>query len=517
MTQSPVLEMQGISVVYPGVTALDGVDFRMFAGEVHSLLGENGAGKSTLIKAMTGAAGFDAGTMRLFGESVRFGDPIAAQAAGISAVYQEVSLIPELTVGENVMLGREPRRFGSIDWAATHWAAEEALGALNVDIDPRTPLASHSFAVQQLVSIARTVAADARVVVLDEPTSSLDNDEVTDLFRVIRTMKERGVAVLFVSHFLEQVYEISDRLTVLRDGRLVGEYLPDQLLRIELVKKIVGRDIEELTAAHAGHEPETDAVGDPLLAARGLERGGAIRRFDLDVREGEVVGVAGLLGSGRTELARVLSGVDQPERGALVVDDRRRRFTSPRKAIRAGVIYSSENRVTEGILPELTIRENIVLAVQADRGWFRPLSMKRQSELARSYIETLRIRPSDPEALAGTLSGGNQQKVLLARWLAMAPKLLILDEPTRGVDIGAKVELQRLVLELSANGMAVLYISAELEEVLRLGQRIVVLRDHELVADIVNDGLTIDNVLALIAYAGTGQETGAAAVDRDNE
>ncbi|WP_431246584.1 sugar ABC transporter ATP-binding protein [Leifsonia xyli] len=512
--QPPALEMRGISVVYPGVTALDGVDFRMFPGEVHSLLGENGAGKSTLIKAMTGATRFDRGEMRLFGESVRFGDPVAAQQAGISAVYQEVTLIPELTVGENVMLGREPRRLGSIDWAATHRMAQAALDSLNVDIDPRTPLASHSFAVQQLVSIARTVAADARVVVLDEPTSSLDTDEVTDLFRVIRTMKEQGVAVLFVSHFLEQVYEISDRLTVLRDGRLVGEYLPDQLLRIELVKKIVGRDIDELTASRPGTgEDGTDGMGAPLLTADGLQRGRAIRPFDLEVHEGEIVGVAGLLGSGRTELARVLSGVDQPDGGTMVVEQRRRRFTSPRTAIRAGVIYSSENRVTEGILPELTIRENIVLAVQADRGWFRPLSKKRQTELALSYIEMLRIRPADPEAPAGTLSGGNQQKVLLARWLAMAPKLLILDEPTRGIDIGAKVELQRLVLELAANGMAVLYISAELEEVLRLGQRIVVLRDHELVADIVNDGLTIDNVLALIAYAGAGSPAGGS----DNE
>ena len=511
--QPPVLEMQGISVVYPGVTALDGVDFRMYPGEVHSLLGENGAGKSTLIKAMTGATRFDRGEMRLFGEAVRFQDPVEAQAAGISAVYQEVTLIPELTVGENVMLGREPRRFGSIDWGATHRMAQEALGSLNVDIDPRTPLASHSFAVRQLVSIARTVAADARVVVLDEPTSSLDNDEVTDLFRVIRTMKDQGVAVLFVSHFLEQVYEISDRLTVLRDGRLVGEYLPEQLLRIELVQKIVGRDIDELTGPRSGAaRGELEAPpGAPLLTADGLQRGGAILPFDLEVHEGEIVGVAGLLGSGRTELARVLSGVDQPDGGTMIVEERRRRFASPRAAIRDGIIYSSENRVAEGILPELTIRENIVLAVQADRGWFRPLSKKRQTELALSYIETLRIRPADPEALAGTLSGGNQQKVLLARWLAMAPKLLILDEPTRGIDIGAKVELQRLVLELADNGMAVLYISAELEEVLRLGQRIVVLRDHELVADIVNEGLTIDNVLALIAYAG------AATVGSDNK
>jgi simple sugar transport system ATP-binding protein len=355
------------------------------------------------------------------------------------------------------------------------------------------------------------VAADTRIVVLDEPTSSLDNDEVTDLFRVIRGMKERGVAILFVSHFLEQVYEISDRLTVLRDGRLVGEYLPDQLLRIELVKKIVGRDIDELAAPGGGH-PRTgsEPPGPPLLEADRLQRASAIRPFDLDVREGEVIGVAGLLGSGRTELARVLSGVDQPDGGTLTVDGRRRRFLTPRAAIRAGVIYSPENRVAQGILPELTIRENIVLSVQADRGWFRPLSKSRQTELARSYIESLRIRPADPEALAGTLSGGNQQKVLLARWLAMAPKLLILDEPTRGVDIGAKIELQRLVLELAENGMAVMYISAELEEVLRLGRRIVVLRDHELVADIVNDGLTIDNVLALIAYA-------AVPADGDNE
>ncbi|MDR6611215.1 sugar ABC transporter ATP-binding protein [Leifsonia sp. 1010] len=502
--QSPVLEMEDISVAFPGVNALDRVTFRMFPGEVHSLLGENGAGKSTLIKAMTGAIRFDSGELRLFGEAVRFASPVEAQRAGISAVYQEVNLIPTLSVGENIMLGREARRGGSIDWKRTHLLAAEALEALNVDIDPRTPLSAHSFAVQQLVAIARTVAADARIVVLDEPTSSLDNDEVTDLFRVIRAMKEQGVAVLFVSHFLEQVYEISDRLTVLRDGRLVGEYQPDQLLRIELVQKIVGRDIDELTGPH--RRPLGDIDGEeapPLLEARQLRRSNAIEPFDLEVHEGEVIGVAGLLGSGRTELARLLAGADQPDGGSLVVENRRRRFASPRNAIRAGVIYSPENRAADGILPELTIRENIVLSLQSDRGWFRPLSKSRQTELARSYIESLHIRPADPEALAGTLSGGNQQKVLLARWLAMAPKLLILDEPTRGVDIGAKVDLQRLVLELAANGMGVMYISAELEEVLRLGRRIVVLRDRELVADIANDGLTIDNVLALIAYAAS--------------
>ncbi|HEX8487508.1 MAG TPA: sugar ABC transporter ATP-binding protein [Propionibacteriaceae bacterium] len=497
----PVVEMTDISISFPPVRALDGVSFRMFGGEVHSLMGENGAGKSTVIKALTGVYSLDEGTITVDGRPVSFAGPAEAQAAGISTVYQEVNLLPNLTVAENILLGREPRRFGLIDWAATERRARTLLEGLNLSIDPGSLLGSHSLAVQQLVAIARAIDVRAKVLILDEPTSSLDADEVAELFRVIRTLKEEGVAILFISHFLDQVYEITDRLTVLRNGKLVGEYLTEELLRIELVQKMIGRDLallEDLEhKTQASTSPASDDV--PFVQAIGLGRSGGIEPVDLSIYEGEVVGLAGLLGSGRTELARVLSGVDRADAGELRINGRAKRYRTPRAALRDRVAYSSENRRSEGIVDELSVRDNIILALQAERGWLRRISRKRRDELATSYIQALNIRPPDPDALVKNLSGGNQQKVLLARWLAIAPRLLILDEPTRGIDIGAKAEIQKLVAELADNGMSVVFISAELEEVLRLSHRIAVLRDQRLVADIANEDLTVENILSVIA------------------
>ena len=503
--QQPAVSMENISIEFPGVKALDGVNFRMFPGEVHSLLGENGAGKSTLIKALTGVYRIDSGVITLAGEEVSFHSTAEAQAAGVSTVYQEVNLLTNLTVAENIMLGREPRRFGLINWRATRARAAELLTKLHLDIDPNSLLGSHSLAVQQLVAIARATDINARVLILDEPTSSLDADEVQELFRIIRGLKEDGVAILFVSHFLDQVYEISDRLTVLRNGKLVGEYLTEEILRIELVQKMIGKeltvleDLERKTRLQTLDENELT----PYVRAIGLGRKGSIEPLDLDVYEGEVVGLAGLLGSGRTELARILSGVDRADVGTLEVEGTAKRIRTPRQSIGDRIIYSSENRREEGILDELTVRDNIALALQADRGWFRPIPKKRQDELAESYIQALNIRPANPDALLKNLSGGNQQKVLLARWLAIAPRLLILDEPTRGIDVGAKAEIQKLVSNLAENGMSVIYISAELEEVLRLSHRIAVMRDRRMVADIENDDLTTDNLLAIIADGAT--------------
>ncbi len=501
--QNPVVSMTDISISFPGVKALDGVDFRLFPGEVHSLMGENGAGKSTLIKALTGVYTVDSGRMTLAGEDVSFSGPADAQRAGISTVYQEVNLLPNLTVAENILLGREPRRFGGIDWRAMRKRAKELLTGLHLDVDPSSLLGDHSLAVQQLVAIGRAIDVEAKVVILDEPTSSLDADEVAELFRVIRELKSSGVAILFVSHFLDQVYEISDRLTVLRNGKLVGEYRPEELLRIDLVQKMIGKDIAVLDdlerRTHSG-QSGGDLDGErPIVSAIGLGRKGAIEPLDLDVYEGEVVGIAGLLGSGRTELARILSGVDRPDTGELRIDGVSRRFRTPRAALSARIAYSSENRRAEGIVDELSIRDNIALALQADKGWFRRIPKKRQDELAASYIAALNIRPANPDALVRNLSGGNQQKVLLARWLAVAPRLLILDEPTRGIDVGAKAEIQKLVANLAENGMSVVFISAELEEVLRLSNRIAIMRDRRLVADIDNDDLTVDSLLAVIA------------------
>ncbi|MWB98539.1 sugar ABC transporter ATP-binding protein [Agromyces seonyuensis] len=506
---APVVEMRGISIEFPGVKALDGVDFRMFAGEVHSLMGENGAGKSTLIKALTGVYGIDGGTIVLGSEEVSFSGPAQAQAAGISTVYQEVNLLPNLSVAENIMLGREPRRFGSIDWRATRRRAAELLAGLNLEIDPTSLLGDHSLAVQQLVAIARAMDINARVLILDEPTSSLDADEVAELFRVIRSLKEQGVAILFVSHFLDQVYEIADRLTVLRNGRLVGEYRTEEILRIDLVQKMIGKELASLDdlekRSRAVVEGDEDARAARFLDAEGIGRKGKVQPVDLPIAEGEVVGLAGLLGSGRTEVARLIGGIDRPDSGSIELRGDGVKLRTPRQAIAHRIAYSSENRRDEGIVGDLSVRDNIVLALQADRGWFRPIPKKRQEELAQSYIQALNIRPADPNALVRNLSGGNQQKVLLARWLAIAPRLLILDEPTRGIDIGAKAEIQKLVVNLAENGMSVLFISAELEEVLRLSHRVAVMRDRRMVADLVNDGLGVEELMALIAE-GSGDE-----------
>jgi simple sugar transport system ATP-binding protein len=504
---APVVEMTGISISFPPVRALEAVDFRLYAGEVHSLMGENGAGKSTLIKALTGVYPLDSGRITLSGNPVTFAGPAQAQAAGISTVYQEVNLLGNLTVAENILLGHEPRRRGGIDWRSMRRRASELLAGLNLDVDPGSLLGDHSLAVQQLVSIARAINVSAKVLVLDEPTSSLDADEVEELFRVIRGLKADGVAIVFISHFLDQVYEISDRLTVLRNGRLVGEYRTADLLRIELVHKMIGREIATLEALERRTHAATFATEEvePPIRAIGLGRSGRIEPVDLDIYEGEVVGLAGLLGSGRTELARILTGVDRPDTGRLTIDGSPTRLRSPRAALRRRIAYASENRRAEGVIADLSVRDNIVLALQSERGWLRRIAKRRVDELVASYIETLNIRPDNPDALVRNLSGGNQQKVLLARWLATAPRLLVLDEPTRGIDVGAKAEIQKLVANLAENGMSVVFISAELEEVLRLSHRVAVLRDRRLVADVENDDLTVAAILAIIAD-GSGDD-----------
>jgi monosaccharide-transporting ATPase len=417
-------------------------------------------------------------------------------------VYQEVNLLPNLSVAENIMLGREPRRAGAIDWRAMRRRSAELLGRLSLDIDPTSLLSSHSLAVQQLVAIARATDVDAKVLILDEPTSSLDADEVSELFRVIRGLKQDGVAILFVSHFLDQVYEISDRLTVLRNGALVGEYLTREILRIELVHKMIGKELatlESLENKTRQAAVDGDAAEVPYLEAVGLGRKGSVEPTDLAIHEGEVVGLAGLLGSGRTEIARLITGADRADSGDVLVRGQKKRLRTPRAALRDRVAYSSEDRKREGIVEELTVRDNIVLALQADRGWFRRISKRRQDELANSYISALGIRPANPDALVRNLSGGNQQKVLLARWLAVAPRLLVLDEPTRGIDVGAKAEIQKLVSNLADEGMAVVFISAELEEVLRLSHRIAVMRDRRKVADLPNEDVTVGEIMGLIA------------------
>ncbi|GAA4698308.1 simple sugar transport system ATP-binding protein [Promicromonospora umidemergens] len=502
-TTPPVVEMTGISVEFPPVKALDGVDLHLRPGEIHALMGENGAGKSTLIKALTGIHSPTEGTIRVDGVERRFTGPADARAHGVSTVYQEVNLCGNLTVAENIMLGAEPRRLGGLHWRAMRRQAATHLERMGLSIDPASSLGSHSLAVQQLVAICRATVGDCKVLILDEPTSSLDTDEVAHLFTVMRALRDDGVAILFVSHFLDQVYEVSDRMTVLRNGRLVGEFITADLPTHELVQHMIGRSMDVLEAAeHVVERAGRPAGTTPLLQAVGLGRKGSVQPFDLELYEGEVVGLAGLLGSGRTELARLLTGADRADAGQTRMAGKPARLRTPRAAMDLGIAYTSEDRKGEGVVDGLTVRENIVLGLQARRGWMRPLPRKQVDELVASYIEQLGIRPADPEALLRNLSGGNQQKVLLARWLATAPRLLVLDEPTRGIDVGAKAEIQKLVADLAADGMSVVFISAELEEVLRISHRIAVLRDRRKVAEIDGGGATMDQVVDLIAGGG---------------
>lgn len=500
----PVVEMRGISIEFPGVKALDGVDFRLLPGEVHALMGENGAGKSTLIKALTGVYDIDAGTIVVDGTPCTFTGPRQAQDAGISTVYQEVNLCPNLTVAENILLGREPRRWGRwghVDYRTLNRRARELLGELELDIDPRSQLGSHPIAIQQLVAIARATAVHAQVLILDEPTSSLDAREVGELFRVIRRLRDAGTAILFVSHFLDQVYAISDRMTVLRNGTLVGEYLTAELPKPDLVAAMLGRQLDVLDeVADIAHDAAqtTDGEVETLIRAEELGRAPAVHPVTLDIRRGEILGLAGLLGSGRTELARLLFGADRATSGHVEIRGRRVALRTPRSAIARGFAFTSENRKDEGVVGDLSVRENLVLALQARRGFARPLSTKVKDQLVTKYIDALDIRPPNPDTLLKNLSGGNQQKVLLARWLITEPDLFILDEPTRGIDVGAKAQIQKLVTELAGDGMSIVFISAELDEVTRISTRIAVMRDRHNVA-LVEAGASRSKLTALIA------------------
>jgi len=498
----PVVEMRDITVAFPGVLALDSVDFTLRPGEVHSLMGENGAGKSTLIKALTGVYEVAAGTISVSGEQRSFHSTADAQAVGISTVYQEVNLCNNLTVGENVMLGHEPRMAGCIDWSAAHAAAAEHLRGLGLHIDTRSMLSSHSIAIQQLVAISRAMVLDAKVLILDEPTSSLDRGEVEALFEVVRSLRNKGVAILFVSHFLDQVYEIADRITVLRNGKLVGEYAVADLPRDQLVTKMIGRALDELASISDAAERDIDRAGNPVLKASGIGKRGFIEPADLEVYQGEVLGLAGLLGSGRTELVRLLYGADRPDAGSLEIAGEQVKITSPRHAIDHHIAFSSEDRREEGIIGDLTVAENIVLGIQARKGWLHRIRKPEKDAIVADYIAALDVRPANPNALARNLSGGNQQKLLLARWLATAPRLLILDEPTRGIDVGAKADIQRKVAELSEAGLSVIFISSELEEVLRIAQRVVVLRDRKRIGELDSSDVDLDQLVGYIANEG---------------
>jgi simple sugar transport system ATP-binding protein len=501
MTPDPaLLEIRGLTKSFPGVKALQGVDFTVRRGEVHGLMGENGAGKSTLIKLLTGVYSRDGGTIRFGGREIFPGRPRDAEALGISTVYQEVNLIPHLSIAENICLGRQPTRFGMIRWRAMARRATAALARVDVKVDVDQPLSACSIAIQQMVAIARALDISAKLLVLDEPTSSLDEKEVEQLFAVIRKLRTEGFGIVLVTHFLDQVYAISDRITILRDGKLVGEFETAKLPRAELVSRMIGKALSEMPPAqHPSAAESRQGQPQPLLELRNFGRTGSINAMNMSVAKGEVVGLAGLLGSGRTETARLIFGIDKPQTGEMLLEGERRTFTSPQQAIRAGLAFTPEDRKREGIIPHLSIRENISLALQARQGAMRSISRKEQAVIADKFIKLLGISTPSAEQLVMNLSGGNQQKVLLARWLATHPKLLILDEPTRGIDVGAKAEILKLVQSLRDEGMAILFISSELEEVVRDSQRVIVLRDRTKVGELTGSQITEHAIMHTIA------------------
>ncbi len=498
-----ILTMKGIYKAFPGVQALEDVDFTLKKGEIHALVGENGAGKSCLIKALTGVERPDAGTITLEGKEVHVRSPQHAQELGISTVYQEINLCPNLTVAENILIGREPKRLGSINWGAMNTKAKEVLHRLDIDIDVTQTLGSYSVAIQQMAAIVRALEiSSAKILVLDEPTSSLDAHETDKLFQVMHKLKSEGMAIIFITHFIDQVYEVADRITVLRNGKLVGTYDTASLPRLELIAKMIGRSLTEFDdMTKIKLESGKHIKGEALLQARGLGRIGDIEPFDLDLHAGEVVGLAGLLGSGRTEIADLLFGVDKPDSGTLTFVGKVIKTFSPLASIIRGISLSPEDRKADGIVDDLTVRENIILALQASRGWFKYLSMQQQYKIADRFIQLLNIATPSADQPVKNLSGGNQQKVILARWLATNPQVLILDEPTRGIDVGAKAEIQKLVLSLAEEGKACVFISSELEEVMRTSHRIVVLRDREKVTEFTGE---VDEHKLMQSIAGGG-------------
>jgi len=493
------LSLSKVEKRYPGVKALDGVDFQLREGEIHALLGENGAGKSTLVKVMTGALEGDGGSMTYLNQPLKLKSTAHAQTVGISTVYQEVNLLPNLTVAQNLYLGREPKKFGLIDWKRINCQSREVLKRFDLDIDVTRPLSTFSIAVQQLIAIARGVDMSARVLVLDEPTASLDADECEQLFSVMRELKAKGIGIVFITHFLDQVYAVCDRITVLRNGQLVGEFEAAKLSRSELVGHMLGKELQ--AQAHRSEAREEKALSEPLLELTGVEVKGSLHPTSLIVRRGEAVGLAGLLGSGRSEVCRAVFGVDKKTAGTLTFKDSEQNFRQPTEAIAEGLALCPEDRKTSGIVGPLSIRENIALALQARRGWWRPMSRAEQQQLADKFIAELQIATPDAEKPIEQLSGGNQQKVILARWLATNPQLLVLDEPTRGVDIGAHAEILKLIKKFCSEGMSLLVTSSELDELVAFSDRVAVMRDRRKVAEIEGEDITEGNIMQAIAEA----------------
>jgi ribose transport system ATP-binding protein len=499
----PIAEVVGVSKRFPGVLALDDVSFTLAPGEVHALVGENGAGKSTLIKLLTGVYTPDSGEIRYLGAPVTFRRPLDAQAAGISTIYQEVNLVPLMSVAGNLYLGREPRnRLGLIDYRRMYADATALLRRYNIDVDVKAPLRSLGLGAQQMVALARAVSVNARVVIMDEPTSSLEPREVDTLFQVVRELRERGVAITYVSHRLDELYRICDRVTVLRDGRVVHTGPLAGLDRLRLVSLMLGRDVAEVRRHGLTQfgESHTATATQPVLQVRNLTRRHVLSDVSFDVRPGEVTGLGGLLGSGRSETAKAIVGALPLEHGSVTVAGRPLRRLSPAAAIRAGISLLPEDRKAEGIIPDLSVRENIVLAAMPRLSRAGVVSRAQQDRIVDLFMRRLRIKAASPEQKASELSGGNQQKVLLARWLCLNPKVLLLDEPTRGIDVGAKAEVQQLIDDLSQEGLGVVLISSDLEELVEGADRIVVLRAGAVIDELAGDDVSESHLLAALAH-----------------
>ncbi len=496
-----LLKMKNITMTFPGVKALTNVEFSLNKGEIHALMGENGAGKSTLIKVLTGVYQRDSGQIFLDGKEINNRSPEEAQMNGISTVFQEVNLCPNLSVAENIFAGHEPKiGHFAINWKLMNSTAKKVLENVGLtDIDVTRTLGDYSVAIQQMVAIARAVNFNCKVLILDEPTSSLDDKEVEDLFKVMNTLKSKGTGIIFVTHFLEQVYEVCDKITVLRNGEYQGTFTVEELPRLKLVQTMLGHEVAELDSLHSNKDVENKTDLPEIIKAVGLTHKGTIKPFNLVIKKGEVIGLSGLLGSGRSELARTLYGADKPDAGDLYFKGNLTKAKAPIDSIRAGMAYLPEDRKAESIIADLSIRENMMIALQAKTGIFKLLPMKKQIELTDKYIKALNIKTPSAETPIKSLSGGNQQKVIIGRWLITNPDFLILDEPTRGIDVGTKTEIQKLVIQLAGEGMTIMFISSEIEEMLRTVNRLCILRDGKKVNELKNDNLTQDQVMAAIA------------------
>ena len=495
MQNDVVLTMRGICKSFPGTRALHNVDFTLRKGEIHALMGENGAGKSTLIKVLTGVYEKDSGSITVDGKDAHIRSPQDAQNAGISTVYQEITLCPNLTVAENMFIGRTEGAL--IHWKEREKRTAEILNNLGIPARPRQELSGCSLAVQQMVAIARAVDMQCKVLILDEPTSSLDEKEVEMLFGLMRDLKSRGVGIIFVTHFLEQVYAVSDRITVLRNGELVGEYVVEDLPQVELVAKMMGKDLNDLADLE---QVGTKSAGEETVVYEAENLSSVDSRpFDFHIRKGEVNGFTGLLGSGRSESVRAIFGADRVTGGTVKMDGKTVRVSKPHDAMKAGIGYLPEDRKRDGIIADLSVRENIILALQVMKGFFHPMNRKEMEQFADEYIKTLQIKTASQDTPVGSLSGGNQQKVILARWLLTHPEYLILDEPTRGIDVGTKLEIQKLVLKLAEDNVSVTFISSEIEEMLRVCSRLIVMRDRKIVGELTGDELTQATVMKTIA------------------